>query len=397
MSGSTSDIAATLVIDRSQVGDLVEVLRRRGYCVIGPTRRGGAIVYDEMTSAADLPAGWTDEQEPGSYRLRRRPDAALFGYAVGPHSWKRYLHPPVLRLFEVRLDGDASSIVEASEAPPAHAFLGVRACELAAIARQDQVFLEGPYVDATYQARRTGAFLVAVNCTAPAGTCFCASMDTGPAVRGGFDLALTELAGDGRHVFVVAVGSARGRDVIDEVGPREASAREIADAAALVASAREHMGRTLDTAGLAGALLRQPESPRWEQVASRCLACGNCTMSCPTCFCATVTDTASLAGDRAARWRAWDTCFSVDFSYMNGGCVRLSVRSRYRQWLTHKLATWHDQFGVSGCVGCGRCITWCPAGIDLTVEARAIRDADAGPAGSPPPEPIDDVSRAPAG
>jgi Fe-S oxidoreductase len=97
-------------------------------------------------------------------------------------------------------------------------------------------------------------------------------------------------------------------------------------------------------------------------------------MVCPTCFCTTVEDVSDVTGDHAERWRRWDSCFTLGFSYIHGGSIRNSGKARYRQWMTHKLASWIDQFGTSGCVGCGRCITWCPVGIDITEEARAIRD-----------------------
>ena len=130
----------------------------------------------------------------------------------------------------------------------------------------------------------------------------------------------------------------------------------------------EQMGRELETDGLRELLERNREHPRWDEVSERCLTCGNCTMVCPTCFCTSVEDVTDLTGEEAERWREWDSCFSLDFSYVVGGSVRSSSRSRYRQWMTHKLGTWWDQFGSSGCVGCGRCITWCPVGIDVTEE-----------------------------
>jgi len=132
------------------------------------------------------------------------------------------------------------------------------------------------------------------------------------------------------------------------------------------------MGRHLDTEGLKERLDRSYEVPHWDEVAKRCLACGNCTMVCPTCFCATMEDTGDLGNTLTERRRVWDSCFSIEFSYVHGGSVRTSAGARYRQWITHKLAAWHHQFGVSGCVGCGRCITWCPAGIDITAEAAAV-------------------------
>jgi formate hydrogenlyase subunit 6/NADH:ubiquinone oxidoreductase subunit I len=133
--------------------------------------------------------------------------------------------------------------------------------------------------------------------------------------------------------------------------------------------------RHLDTAGLRDLLYENFEHPRWDNVAARCLSCANCTMVCPTCFCTTVEDVSDISGNHAERWRRWDSCFTQSFSYIHGGSVRTSAKSRYRQWMTHKLASWTDQFGTSGCVGCGRCITWCPVGIDITEEVRAIRES----------------------
>jgi formate hydrogenlyase subunit 6/NADH:ubiquinone oxidoreductase subunit I len=356
---------------------LCSTLRERGFRLLGPTVRDEAIVYDEISSLADLPAGWTDEQQEGRYRLKKREDGALFGYAVGPHSWKRFLHVPVLTLWRARRDAQGFRIEDGGdEDPPAQAFIGVRACELAAIAVQDRVFLGGPHVDTAYKKRRSAAFLVAVNCGQAGGTCFCASMKTGPRVSSGYDLALTELIEDGRHAFLVEVGTERGAEVASELPGKPASKKDLATAAAAVERAEAGMGRAVDTSGLKELLYRSYESPRWDDVAKRCLACANCTMVCPTCFCATVEDVTDLSGSEARRVRRWDSCFTLDFSYVHGGSVRTSMEARYRQWITHKLATWQDQFGTSGCVGCGRCITWCPAGIDITAEARAVREAD---------------------
>ena len=257
------------------------------------------------------------------------------------------------------------------------AFLGVRACELNAIAIQDRVFLSGAYVDPGYKASREKTFIVAINCGQAGGTCFCVSMNTGPAAASGFDMALTEVLEDGRHYFVAEVGTASGAEVLRALPCRPAQDTEKAAARKVVASTAKQMGRNLDTTDIKGLLYRNYEHRRWDNVAARCMACANCTMVCPTCFCTTVEDVTDLTGEHAERWRKWDSCFTADFSYIHGGSIRATPRARYRQWMTHKLATWIDQFGSSGCVGCGRCITWCPVGIDITEEARAIRESDA--------------------
>ncbi|MDR5684311.1 MAG: 4Fe-4S dicluster domain-containing protein [Armatimonadota bacterium] len=371
-----AEVGVSFVVEVAHLQDLFEAFGRRGYTIVGPVLRDGAIVYDRVESVADLPAGWTDEQDGGTYRLRHRNDGALFGYAVGPHSWKKFLFPPQLRLWTATRSGGLCVQPEATDVPQ-YAFVGVRSCELHAIAIQDRVFLEGPHPDPTYRAVRERCFIVAVNCGQAGGTCFCVSMGTGPKATSGYDLALTEVIEGKEHYFVAQAASQVGAAVLSEVRRRPAEPRALQAAERTVARAAAQMGRTMEVAGIKDLLYRNYEHPRWDEVAARCLTCGNCTMVCPTCFCSTVEDTTDLTGDHAERWRRWDSCFTMDFSYIHGGSVRASARSRYRQWMTHKLATWIDQFGTSGCVGCGRCITWCPVGIDITEEVRAIRHSDA--------------------
>jgi ferredoxin len=277
----------------------------------------------------------------------------LFGFHCGPQSWKKFLHPPDLKL----LSGDGC---------PKYALLGVRPCELAAIRLQDRVLIEDRYADSVYAARRRDAFIIAVQCGEPSSVCFCESMKTGPRAEAGFDVAVTELIGDGRHEFVLESGTERGADLIREVGGREAKAIDLAEA--------RPQQRAVETSGLHDILLDKFEHPHWDEIAQRCLCCGNCTMVCPTCFCTTVEDTSDITGAQTQRVRKWDSCFTLAFSYIHGGSVRMSAKARYRQWLTHKFAYWIDQFGSFGCVGCGRCITWCPAAIDITEELRALRE-----------------------
>ncbi len=371
-----STTSAVAILERAELSRLFAALQARGYQVVGPTVRDGAIVYDNLAGPEQLPIGWTDEQEGGTYRLKKRNDAALFGYVVGPHSWKKYLFPPEERLFRARRTADGFEVLPEKVAPPKLAFLGVRACELHAIAVQDKVFVGGAFADPSYQARRGNIFTVAVNCGQAGKTCFCVSMKTGPKATAGYDLALTEILEPDRHYFVIESGSEAGAEVLAELPQRPAEEPEISAAAAATERAISQMGRKLETDGIKELLYRNLENPRWEEVAERCLSCANCTMVCPTCFCSNVEDVTDLTGDHAERWRKWDSCFTVGFTHLVGGEVRSSVKSRYRQWLTHKLGTWIDQFGSSGCVGCGRCITWCPVAIDLTEEVRAIRESE---------------------
>ena len=364
------------ILERQKLQDLIDLLREQGYCVVGPTIRDEAIVYEELVNLEDLPVGWTDRQDGGTYRLARRDDEALFGFVVGPQSWKKFLHPDRLRLWAARRESGEISVVDEDDAPK-FAFFGVRSCELHAIAIQDRVFTGQDFRDEHYAARRDRALIIAVNCGQAGGTCFCVSMGTGPEVSSGFDLALTELMDGGRHRFLVEAGSEKGNRLLEQIGCEPATEVDREVARRVLAGSRSQMGRSMETGNIKELLQGNLEHPRWDDVASRCLTCANCTMVCPTCFCTTVEDVTDLEGDHAERWRRWDSCFTMDFSYIHGGSVRGSPKARYRQWMTHKLAHWIDQFDTSGCVGCGRCITWCPVGIDITEEVAAIRESAA--------------------
>ncbi|MGB0747401.1 MAG: 4Fe-4S dicluster domain-containing protein [Magnetospiraceae bacterium] len=367
------DTAYLLPFARFQ--DLLDVLVAAGYGLIGPRVADGAIIYDEITKVEDLPLGVIDTQDGGRYRLEKAEGAfsgAAFAHVVGPHSWKRYLHPPRDLMWRARRSGHSFTIDPAPEAPPRRAFIGVRSCERHAIEIHDKVFDNGDFADPAYAARRAGAFILAVNCARAGGTCFCASMDTGPHHGdSGYDLLLTEIIDDAGHRFLVTVGSDSGGDILAALSLRPADADLHGAAEQQGRKTAASMGRTM-IADAADVLARNPEHRRWREVADRCLNCANCTMVCPTCFCSSTEDVTSLDGDIAERWKVWDSCFTVGFSYIHGGSLRRDAASRYRQWITHKLSHWHDQFGSSGCTGCGRCITWCPVGIDITEEAAAI-------------------------
>ena len=360
-----------------QLSALIDALSRRGYEVIAPTIRDGAIVYDRISSANQLPHGWTDEQQAGKYQLRKRRDSAAFGYAMGPHSWKKFLFPSISCAWTAQHVDGHFHVVPPEPDTTGRALVGVRACELHALAIQDKVFLESSYVDSAYKARRQNLFIVAVNCTQAGGTCFCDSMGTGPRVSSGYDVLLTEVVADDEHFFLADSATPVGAEIVAELPTQPATSEQVAAATAAVENAASQMGRTLPTNGLKELLYRNVENPRWDALAERCLSCANCTLVCPTCFCTTIEDCTDLAGQRAERIRKWDSCFTTDFSYIHGGSVRATPRSKFRQWMMHKLAYWNDQFGTSGCTGCGRCITWCPVGIDITEEVRAIRDSEA--------------------
>jgi ferredoxin len=359
---------------------LFTALQRDGYQVIGPRVQDGAVVLDRLTEFAELARGYRDSQAPGHYRVEAAEDTAFFRYAVGPHSLKRFLHPPRRRLWRAEQTGagqDFTVIEEPVETPPL-ALFGIRSCDLEAMKVLDRVFTAGPGVEPTYRQVREQLFLVSATCTDPSAVCFCSSMGHGPHPEDSFDINLTESWRPDSHLFVAQAGSSRGDRLLKAVNPTPVSAEGVRRSQEAITGAWQGVTKRLDEPNIPSLLKNNPEHPRWDDVATRCLSCANCTMVCPTCFCSTIEDVTDLSGTNSERWLSWDSCFTSDFSFVHGGSVRKSTKSRYRQWLTHKLATWHDQFQSSGCVGCGRCIAWCPVGIDLTEEVKAIGAKDEG-------------------
>lgn len=386
------------ILDPADIGTLIAHLRDRGYRVVGPTRRGDAIVTGEIRSVLDLPHGIGDTQVPASYRLTERKDDALFGFAAPAQSTKPVFFPANEVVWRGRRDheqgGHFTVERDTPDASPV-ALLGVRSCDLRAVQIHDHVLSGRRYKDAHYTARRDGTLVIAVACGEPADTCFCASMGTGPRPAAtnnetgepAYDLLLTEVVNaevlntevmntespdEASHHFVVEIGTDAGREIADAIEAKKGTGRDQARAVEITDAAAARQTRHIDRKSVHDVLRVSAESPRWEDVANRCLACTNCTMVCPTCFCTTVSDASDLTGEKAERHRVWDSCFSAEFSYVHGGPTRESTKARYRQWITHKLSSWEDQFGMLGCVGCGRCITWCPAGIDITEEAAAL-------------------------
>lgn len=353
---------------KSDLEDLLELLKADGYRLLGPRLREGAIVFDTLDSAADLARGLNDVQSPGAYRLVTNGDR-YFDWANGPQGLKPLTFASHEPLWECRRD-ESGRLEFAAILPEPHptAVIGVRGCDLAALELQDRHFLAPGRADTQYQARRNALFLVAVHCNRPAATCFCASTGDGPRAGEGFDIALQEL----EEGFLVEAGSDRGSALLTRLRLAPASPEQLSEAEDLYQGAVARQRRGLPSRDLSEHLFANLEHPRWEEIAGRCLACGNCTSVCPTCFCNDLVTEPSLNGEATETVRQWDSCYTPGHSYFAGRALRKDIRTRYRQWLTHKLGGWHAQYGRSGCTGCGRCITWCPVGIDITEEATAI-------------------------
>lgn len=356
-------------LKREDLHVLLAALQTDGYECIGPTVKDDAIVYDTVKTVADLAQGVQDTQEPGSYRLQKTPYKRNFSWANGPQALKPITFKPREELWRSRrTDTGQINFQPADIESSPKAVIGVRACDLAALYIHDKHFTHATYSDPNYNEQRKKLFLVAVNCTHPSASCFCASTGDGPRATYGYDLVLSELD----EGFIIEARSARGADMLQKLPVSVATDEQLRTADKDIDQAARNQLRRIPSRNLRDVLFERLEHPRWQDVGARCLSCGNCASVCPTCFCHSEHETPDLNGTESIHYREWDTCFTQGHSYIHGITIRAETPARYRQWLTHKFGSWHDQFGRSGCVGCGRCITWCPVGIDVVEEIFAI-------------------------
>lgn len=364
------EVGSIVTIEKPAFNLLLSRLKDEGYQSIGPRIKNESLVYEQIESLDDLPQGYSTEQKPGYFRLIREKHNRYFDIIPGAHSWKQFLFPSRIELFSLHKHGKSWENTTGQPEIPSYAFIGVRACELAAIQIQDNIFMRSDFTDPIYRARRQRVFIVSVNCIHPVGTCFCTSMGTGPRVKEMFDLNLTELD----DVFVLTIGSEIARRMMTGIPFEDASGYVLTNVEHKLNHAEQQMRRRLDTSDLPELIVEHLDHPYWNEIGKRCLSCASCTQVCPTCFCWDSTDEMSLDGKSTKRTRVWDSCFNPGYSHQAGGNTRPTIYSRYRQWLSHKLGTWKQQYGTLGCVGCGRCITWCPAEIDITEEISALRN-----------------------
>ena len=357
-----------LFLAHTQLQYLIDALHKDGFSCVGPQVRDDAISYDVLTHAEQLPWGIRAHQAPGDYRLERIDSQQAFSWANGPQAIKPILFKPRETVWRATRNSSGKLEFIAHDATEtAVAMIGARACDLAAMLIQDKVFVN----DAPYQNRRQSLFIVAVNCTYSSNNCFCVSAGTGPNITQPYDLLMTELD----QGFVIKSGSDRGQIILDNLRLEPATKKQQSNASQAVEKAAQMQTKRIpldNKPELRDLLFANLNHPRWDDVAERCLSCGNCTAVCPTCFCHSEADKPSLDGTSSEHQREWDSCFTAGHSELAGKPIREETSQRYRQWLTHKVGSWFDQFGTSGCVGCGRCTTWCPVGIDITEELAAI-------------------------
>jgi len=330
---------------------LFDAVRELGYTVVGPKLVDGVIRYEVLNSFDEIPYGYEDVQGPSTYSIVKGDR-----FRHGPDSPKKFLYPPELELLRIRPDW---SIETPGYGEKRLAFFGIKPCDLASIQILDRVL--GELGDEYYLSVRRDMVVIVENCLEPGNTCFCASMGVGPEARSGFDISYTRLS---PNTVLFRAGSALGLELLKRLDLEPPDLETVRELHRALEEARRKARAPFDGEKLPDLLEHAMDSPVFREVAEKCLGCGSCSMVCPTCFCFDIVDEL-LPDGTAVRKRVWDSCLTYTFAQVAGGHFRPSVWARYRHFVLHKLCFWPRQFGTLGCVGCGRCITWCPAGIDI--------------------------------
>lgn len=364
----------TIKVKKTSLKSIFDVISK-SHRIIGPKIENDVLILTEA-GFEDIPSGYKELQKPGQYRMTKDAGDEIFSFSLGPDSFKRFFHPPLKELFGFKKTTKAISANRILKKEMPIALIGVRACDISAIKLYDRIFLEGPVKDSIYDSLRKDALIIGVNCLRPGDNCFCSSMGAGPQIKDNFDIAVTELK-DG---LIIETGSAAGKKIMEEVPFEKITEADMREKEAVSENCKRLIKKSVRSEELPWLIYKNLEHPRWSDIARRDLECGNCTQVCPTCFCNSTYDYVQLSGVvnksseiSGVRVMKWDSCFSKNFARVHGGNFRPSRRARFRQWMSHKLAYTFEQFGLTGCVGCGRCITWCPAGIDITQELEALR------------------------
>jgi len=333
------------------LGKLIEVLKAYGYVTYGYKVSRGAVIFDELRNLEDMPLKYRDVQGPGSYRL-------IEGNGVR-HSFaspKEVIHPARQELFNVDSNGGVSY-------PPIEskkiALVGIKSCDLASIKVMDRILSN----DDSYNARRKEALTIVEECINPGDTCFCGSLGTGPYVSEDFDLAYARIDDD--HVLF-KYGSRVGLNLVKRLGLKPASEELVNTYSSLMSEAKEKTSPLkFGLSDIENSMLKSmSDVDLWKKLSEKCVGCANCNLVCPTCFCTEFLDDLKL-DNSASRVRFWVGCLSYVYGLVAGTHFRPELYMRYRHFVLHKFLFYRKQIGLVGCVGCGRCITWCPVGIDL--------------------------------
>jgi len=333
------------LLPKEQIDRLIETLSS-SHKVFGPVRKGVECAFGPITTAKDL---WLD-------------------YPTTILPPKKFFTPPretILTFQKEKILGVEDMIPEERQI-----MLGVHACDIGSFTFLDRVFL-GFRSDPRYLRRRNNFLVFALTCKEVIDTCFCQSMGTGPVAPPGYDVLITDIGA--RYLLETATNE--GERLLKPLGLQEAGAEDFEAKRGCLESLKGQFKKSVDRARIIDLAFNSQEHPVWKKYSGICLACGQCAMVCPTCFCFDVKDKVDLSLESGERYREWDVCLLKEFAEVAlGGNFRSARDARLRQFMCHNLSYGVMQYNLTKCVGCGRCIKACPVHIDITEVARELKE-----------------------
>jgi sulfhydrogenase subunit beta (sulfur reductase) len=314
------------MLSKSELSDFIRAAMAAGFEVHAPRKREGKTYLEMISDAAEVE----------------------LDHVVTVNGPKDILLPRCEPLADFQTTEVSLDPVE--DAPARRLLFATRPCDAASLLILDAILLD-PVRDTRYAERRSQTTVVTVACSRADGACFCESMGYGPHDETGSDVILLP---SGQSYLVKAVTD-KGKALLAELGIKTDAGGEPDSPPVLT--------RKVDTEGLKSWLDANFASDRWNDVSINCISCGTCYYLCPTCHCFDIVDEAGVSKGR--RYRIWDCCSFSGFTKMAGHQPRVGRHARYRQRIMHKFKYTVDNANVTACVGDGRCIRHCPAGVDI--------------------------------
>ncbi|MBS3977633.1 MAG: 4Fe-4S dicluster domain-containing protein [Syntrophomonadaceae bacterium] len=306
-----------------------------------------------------VPVSQAGSKEFGRWSLNTRPD--FTGNTRLSPKGLMFLQTESMYSYTVTEGGMGVVLEEIDHKPARQVIVGIRPCDVQSVQVMDEVFLTKGYVDKLYKEKRDHTCLVALGCLSPLPTCFCSSMGLNPMAAPGADLMMYDL-GDS---YGIIPQSEAGEALIASLGGLVLDGGQV--------PAGNPCTLKVDTEGLTAKLQKMFEHPLWNKVNQKCLACGTCTYLCPTCHCFDIQG--KNKGDEGYKFRCWDSCMYPEYTLMAGGHQpRSSKKERLRQRFLHKLQYMPERYHAWGCVGCGRCLAYCPVQVDITRFMRDVKE-----------------------
>ncbi|NQV13703.1 MAG: 4Fe-4S dicluster domain-containing protein [Parcubacteria group bacterium] len=308
--------------------------------VYGPVQKGSVLEVEKIAQPADL----------------------VLNGCLTDHSWKKVFLPPCEKLF----DYQGAKLNEVSDDYPQQVAFGLTTFDLKALNLFHHVYEKDPY----YQRRKRNTLIigqsVAPEQDAKTFKVFSEKLEEDILEHLEFDIFF-EQRGDS---FRVMTGSEDGQEVLDKFGFSNYEHIQFAGPI-------KETGLGERTLAIKDQLKNHHDQKIWDELGKKCIECGKCTIACPTCYCFRIDDEAVLTEGEGERTRCWDSCFYREFSEVAGDHVFLeNTAQRIHFWYYHKFVRIPEQYGLPGCVGCGRCTRTCPVGIDINETLQKIVDSD---------------------